>query len=64
MTRPDHTVDAEPVTHAWPIPAGRRPATALAWVDSFDGRTDLVVAPADGAAPPIVVTADCGVGGG
>jgi dipeptidyl aminopeptidase/acylaminoacyl peptidase len=36
----------------------------LAWLDSFDGRSDLVVAPADGGAPPVVVTADCPVGGG
>src|SRR5207244_10674855 len=36
----------------------------LAWVDSFDGRADLVVAPTDGSTPPIVVTAAFGVGGG
>ena len=41
-------------------PDGRR----LGWVDSFDGRSDLVVAPADGAAPPVVVTSDTPVGGG
>jgi len=41
-------------------PAGDR----LAWTDSFDGRVDLVVAPADASTPPVVVTADCAVGGG
>jgi len=34
-------------------PDGRR----LAWVEAFDGRADLLVAPADGGAP-VVVTAD------
>jgi dipeptidyl aminopeptidase/acylaminoacyl peptidase len=41
-------------------PGGAR----LGWIDSFDGRSDLVVAPADLSAPPVVVTADCAVGGG
>ncbi|HET9727928.1 MAG TPA: prolyl oligopeptidase family serine peptidase, partial [Acidimicrobiia bacterium] len=41
-------------------PAGDR----LAWIDSFDGRADLVVAALDGSAPPVIVTADGGVGGG
>lgn len=41
-------------------PDGRR----LAWVDSFDGRSDLLVAAADEPAPALIVTADCGVGGG
>ena len=36
----------------------------LGWIDSFDGRSDLVVAPADGTTPPVVVTAECPVGGG
>src|SRR5262245_12160412 len=36
----------------------------LAWVDAYDGRSDLVVAPVDGRGPALVVTADCGVGGG
>jgi dipeptidyl aminopeptidase/acylaminoacyl peptidase len=36
----------------------------LGFLDSFDGRADLVVAPVDGATPPVVVTADCPVGGG
>ena len=36
----------------------------LGWIDGFDGRSDLVVAPADGSTPPVVVTADCPVGGG
>ncbi len=36
----------------------------LAWTESFDGRTDVVVAPLDGSSPPVVVTADIGVGGG
>jgi dipeptidyl aminopeptidase/acylaminoacyl peptidase len=30
----------------------------LAWVDSLAGRADLVVAPADGSAPAVLVTAD------
>ena len=41
-------------------PDGRR----LGWVDSHDGRSDLVVAPVDGSAPPVVVSADAPVGGG
>src|SRR6476620_8875612 len=28
------------------------------WIESFGGRADLVVAPADGAGPPVVVTPD------
>jgi dipeptidyl aminopeptidase/acylaminoacyl peptidase len=36
---------------------------ALAWVDGYDGRSDLWVEPADGSGPAIVVTADHGVGG-
>ncbi|MDQ1476871.1 MAG: hypothetical protein QOE62_2100, partial [Actinomycetota bacterium] len=41
-------------------PSGNR----LAWADSFDGRTDLVVVPTDGSAPPLVVTAEDGLGAG
>src|SRR5262245_56247903 len=41
-------------------PAGTR----LAWVEGYDGRSDLLVAPGDGTGPALVVTADCGVGGG
>ncbi|MDQ1380490.1 MAG: hypothetical protein QOJ71_1209 [Actinomycetota bacterium] len=45
-------------------PAGDR----LAWIESFDGRADLMVAPAgpggDLGGPPVVVTAEGGVGGG
>jgi dipeptidyl aminopeptidase/acylaminoacyl peptidase len=36
----------------------------LAWADSFDGRTDLVVASTDGSLPPTVATAACALGGG
>ncbi len=36
----------------------------LAWIDSFDGRGDLVVVPTDDTGPPVVVTGECGVGGG
>lgn len=32
--------------------------TRLAWVDSFDGRTDIFVGPADGSGPAVLVTAD------
>jgi len=38
--------------------------TRFAWVEAYDGRSDLLVAPADGAGAPVVVTAECGVGGG
>jgi dipeptidyl aminopeptidase/acylaminoacyl peptidase len=41
-------------------PTGAR----LAWITAHDGRADLVVASADGVAPPAVVTAESGVGGG
>jgi dipeptidyl aminopeptidase/acylaminoacyl peptidase len=36
----------------------------LAWVDGFDGRSDLCVAPSDGSGPPVVVTAETALGGG
>src|SRR5437764_6852045 len=39
-------------------PDGRR----LAWVETAAGRSDIVVAPADGSAPPVVVTADAATG--
>lgn len=39
-------------------PRWSRDARFLAWVDSFAGRADIVVAPADLSAPPQVVTAD------
>jgi dipeptidyl aminopeptidase/acylaminoacyl peptidase len=32
--------------------------TKLAWLDASGGRVDLVVAPADGSAPPLTVTAE------
>ncbi|MCZ7534810.1 MAG: hypothetical protein M5T61_01945 [Acidimicrobiia bacterium] len=37
--------------------------THLAWLDSFDGRTDVLVAPADGSGPAVVATADVAVTG-
>ncbi|MSO79682.1 MAG: S9 family peptidase [Acidimicrobiia bacterium] len=37
-------------------PDGQR----LGWVESFAGRADVVVAPCDASAPPVVVTADTG----
>lgn len=30
----------------------------LGWLESIDGRSDLVIAPADGSGPPLVVTAE------
>ena len=42
----------------------------IGWIDGFDGRYDLVIARSDGAAPPVVVSADValtpvgGYGGG
>ncbi len=33
----------------------------LAWVESFGGRADLMVAPADGSGPAVTVTVDVGV---
>jgi dipeptidyl aminopeptidase/acylaminoacyl peptidase len=41
-------------------PAGAR----LAWLEAYDGRADVVVAPSDGSGPPVVVTAECGAGDG
>jgi dipeptidyl aminopeptidase/acylaminoacyl peptidase len=41
-------------------PSGAR----LAWIASYDGRADVLVASTDGETPPAVVTADTGVGGG
>ena len=34
----------------------------LAWVETVAGRADIVVAPADGSGPPVVVTADAPAG--
>src|SRR5437763_4513585 len=34
----------------------------LAWGETAAGRSDIVVAPADGSAPPVVVTADAATG--
>ncbi len=36
----------------------------LAWIEAFDGRADVVVAPADLGGPAVVVTGECGAGGG
>src|SRR4029079_16297552 len=41
-------------------PSGNR----MAWADTFDARTDLVVATSDGWAPPTIVTAECALGAG
>jgi dipeptidyl aminopeptidase/acylaminoacyl peptidase len=41
-------------------PSGDR----VAWIDTFDGRSDLVVSASDGTGPAVVVTAECGVGAG
>ncbi len=35
----------------------------IAWIDAFDGRADVVVAPSDSSGPPVVVTAECGAAG-
>ncbi len=40
-------------------PGGER----LAWIESFAGRADLVVGPADGSGPPVMVTPDIAVTG-
>lgn len=49
-------VVAEP-RFSGPVGGGPR---LLAWVEAFAARSDLVVVPADGSAPPAVVTADVG----
>jgi len=36
----------------------------LAWIEAFDGRADVVVAPSDGSGAPVIVTATSGVGSG
>src|SRR5262249_25129915 len=51
-------------SHAVSDPRWSPSATRLAWVDAFDGRSDLVVANANGEGPALVVTADGGAGGG
>jgi dipeptidyl aminopeptidase/acylaminoacyl peptidase len=51
-------------SHSVTDPRWSPSAGLLAWIDNFDGRGDVVVAPADGAGPPVVVTAECGAGGG
>ncbi len=40
-------------------PDGRQ----VGWVDAFDGRCDLVIAPSEGASPPSVVSADTPLSG-
>lgn len=45
-------------SHRVAEPRWSRDGRFLAWVDSFAGRADIVVAPADQSAPPRVVTAD------
>src|SRR5437868_12381505 len=34
----------------------------LAWVETMAGRSDIVVAPVDGSAPPVAITADAAAG--
>jgi dipeptidyl aminopeptidase/acylaminoacyl peptidase len=51
-------------SHSVSDPRWSPSGTALAWIDAFDGRADLLVAPADGGGPPLVVSADSGAGGG
>ncbi|MBV8951645.1 MAG: PD40 domain-containing protein, partial [Actinobacteria bacterium] len=41
-------------------PVGSGSPGVLAWVEAFAARSDLVVAPADGSAPAVVLTADVG----
>ncbi|HUF83259.1 MAG TPA: hypothetical protein VMQ81_01575, partial [Acidimicrobiia bacterium] len=48
-------------THVVAEPRWSASGRLVAWVDAFDGRADLVVAPANGAAPPQVATADAPV---
>jgi dipeptidyl aminopeptidase/acylaminoacyl peptidase len=48
------------VTHPRWSPSGTR----YGWVESFDGRSDVVIAPVDGSAPPVVATGACGASGG
>lgn len=56
----------EPVISASMVARSRRVAEPrwsrdgrfLAWIDAFAGRSDILVAPADGSGPPRVVTAD------
>jgi dipeptidyl aminopeptidase/acylaminoacyl peptidase len=45
-------------THVVAEPRWSASGRLVAWVDAFDGRADLVVATANGAAPPRTVTAD------
>jgi dipeptidyl aminopeptidase/acylaminoacyl peptidase len=47
--------------HTVAEPRGSRSGRLLAWVDAFDGRADLVVAPADGSSPAAVASADAAV---
>jgi dipeptidyl aminopeptidase/acylaminoacyl peptidase len=41
-------------------PSGR----SVAWIEAFDGRSDVLVAPSDSSGPALVVTAECGADGG
>ena len=62
---PDHARDGRPLAVRSPIPAGRPSGARLAWVDSYDGRVrPRRRARPTASAPPVVVTADAGVGGG
>ena len=60
MISPSMLVRSRTVADPRWSPSGAR----LGWIDSYDGRSDVVVAPADGSGPPIVVTGECGAGGG
>jgi dipeptidyl aminopeptidase/acylaminoacyl peptidase len=51
-------------SHAVTDPRWSSTGARLAWVDTFDGRSDVVVAPADGVGPAVTVTGECGAGGG
>ena len=54
----DHRRDGRPLARGRRSRGGRRHGHPPGWTDIFDGRTDLVVAAADGSTPPAVVTAD------
>jgi hypothetical protein len=65
MISPSMLVRSRTVADPRWSPSGAR----LGWVDSYDGRSDVVIAtpgpgPGAGSGPPIVVTGECGAGGG
>lgn len=58
MTSPQITAAMVARSHGVAEPRLSADGALAGWIDSFDGRSDLVIAPTDASQPPAVVTAD------